>query len=375
MANETPKPKPPAEFDRADNSIPVVESEQKVILARGLPGSGKSTWAKEWADADPANRFRVNRDDIRWALYKQYYLSPDEHGTTTEKENRVTHVQNSLTEKALREGKSVVIDNTNLDPRVFREFGKIAARHNAQLTNKDFPVDIEECIRRNNARDRVVPEHVIRRMQKAYMGPNGEFHLFPNTYPTKPFKAPEGRPEAIIFDMDGTLVNVSALVQQHMKGKYRDFDKFHRGSLWAPPHVEVLQMAHDAMEAGVPIIITTARNERYREVTQAWLDKHGVEFDNLFMRGDDDFRQDVEAKADILEEINKYYDVVHAVDDRKEVLNLWQSNDIYTTAVVRDDDDIDFEPKIHNPFKQGTCVKCGRALKSGGFIGPECARK
>ena len=351
------------------------QSEQKLILARGLPGSGKSTWSQKWVEEDPTNRVRVNRDDIRWELFKQYYLSPDAHGTTQEKEAQVTHVQNNMVQKALKDGKHVVVDNTNLDPRVFREFGKIAAQYEAHLTNKDFPVDIEECIRRNNARDRVVPEHVIRGMQKNYMGPNGEFALFPGTYPTKPFTAPASKTDAIIFDMDGTLVNVSVLVQKYMKGKYRNFDRFHRDSLWAPPHVEVLQMAHDAAENGLPIIITTARKEIYREVTQAWLDEHGVQYENIFMRASDDNRPDVQAKTDILEEINKYYNIVHAVDDRREVIDLWKSNNIYTTEVIRDDEDLDFEPKIHNPFKMGTCIRCGKPLKNGSFIGPECIKK
>ena len=371
----SPKPQPPKKTGSNDGIKLFPESNQKLILARGLPGSGKSTWAKTWVEEDPENRARVNRDDIRWVLFKQYYLSPDAHGTTQEKEAQVTHVQNNLTQKALKEGKSVVIDNTNLDPRVFREFGKIASQYEAHLTNKDFHIDIEECIRRNNARERVVPEHAIRNMQNNYMGPNGEFALFPGTYPTKDFTAPLEKREAIIFDMDGTLVNVSSLVQKYMKGKYRNFDRFHRDSLWSPPHVEVLQMAHDAAEAGVPIIITTARKEVYREVTQAWLDKHGVQYENIFMRKDDDNRPDVEAKTDILEEINKYYHVAHAVDDRSEVIDLWKSNNIYTTEVIRDDEDLTFEPSIHNPFKMGTCIRCGKVLKNGSFIGPECIKK
>lgn len=373
-----PKPQPPKHphHNDPDDSINISPgSSQKLILARGLPGSGKSTWAKQWVEEDPENRLRVNRDNIRWILFKQYYLSPDAHGTTQEKEAHVTHVQNNMVHKGLREGKQVVVDNTNLDPRVFREFGKIATQYGAHLTNKDFPVDIEECIRRNNARDRVVPEHAIRGMMKNYLGPNGEFHLFPGTYPTKPFTMPEEIKDAIIFDMDGTLVNVNSLVQKYMKGKYRNFDRFHRDSLWAPPHVEVLQMAHDAAENNIPVIITTARKEVYREVTQAWLDKHGVQYENIFMRKSDDNRPDVEVKTDILEEINKYYNIVHAVDDRREVIDLWKSNNIYTTEVITDDEDISFEPKILNPFKNGTCIKCGRKLKNGGFIGEECAKK
>lgn len=355
-----------------------MSDNQKILLVRGLPGSGKSTWAAKWVEEDPQNRFRVNRDDIRFELFGMYYLKADAHGTTQEKEAHVTHIQNNLTEKALREGKSVVIDNTNLDPRVFKTFGDIAKRHNVDMVNKDFPVDIEECIRRNNARDRVVPEHAIRAMQKNYMGPNGEFHMFPNTYPTKAFKAPTVRREAVLFDMDGTLADVSQIRERFMIGKYRNFDAFHRNSLWVPPHEEVLQMAYDADNAGYSIVISTARNEAYREVTQAWLDKNNVNYENIYMRKDGDFRPDYQAKKDIHADITKHYDIVHAVDDRKEVIQLWQENGIYTTVVDNFEDtplELRKPVTIKNPFRTNKCIRCGKTIKGEGFIGPECAKK
>ena len=40
----------------------------KLILTRGIPASGKSTWAKAWVQEDPQRRVRVNRDDLRRML-------------------------------------------------------------------------------------------------------------------------------------------------------------------------------------------------------------------------------------------------------------------------------------------------------------------
>lgn len=39
--------------------------ERKLIICRGIQGSGKSTWAKQWCHEDPENRIRFNNDDIR----------------------------------------------------------------------------------------------------------------------------------------------------------------------------------------------------------------------------------------------------------------------------------------------------------------------
>ena len=36
----------------------------KIILCRGIQGSGKTTWAKNYCNEHP-NSIRVNRDDLR----------------------------------------------------------------------------------------------------------------------------------------------------------------------------------------------------------------------------------------------------------------------------------------------------------------------
>ena len=38
-------------------------------ITRGLPASGKSTWAREWVAEDPASRAEVNRDQLRLMMH------------------------------------------------------------------------------------------------------------------------------------------------------------------------------------------------------------------------------------------------------------------------------------------------------------------
>ena len=44
----------------------------KIILCLGISGSGKTTFAKQWAEEDPIHRIRLNYDDIRYMLGKYW---------------------------------------------------------------------------------------------------------------------------------------------------------------------------------------------------------------------------------------------------------------------------------------------------------------
>lgn len=74
----------------------------KLIITRGLPASGKSTWAKQWV---LEHRVRINQDDIRLMLGK--YWVP-------KREPLVQHIQEEALIEALLKGYDIVIDNTNL---------------------------------------------------------------------------------------------------------------------------------------------------------------------------------------------------------------------------------------------------------------------
>ena len=50
----------------------------KIILCRGIQGSGKSTWARKWVLEDPEHRVRSNNDDIRNMLGKYWVTSGEE---------------------------------------------------------------------------------------------------------------------------------------------------------------------------------------------------------------------------------------------------------------------------------------------------------
>lgn len=335
-----------------------------LTVLRGIPASGKSTHAKQWLMEDPHNRVRVNRDEIRERLTG----SATDH--TREKE--VTVEEMRVIEQALRSGKDVMSDNTNVNTKFLPKLIKLAKRHGATIDHKDFPISVKEALRRNAARNRVVPEAVIHRMY-GNLGPNGEFPVFPGSYPTKEFVAPKSKKGAVCFDMDGTLNDVRG-VRHFLDGKYKDFDAFHRMSEFEPANDDVVQMALDAHASGYSVLITTARSEPYRETTQKWLDDRNIPYENIFMRPEGDYRSDYEVKKDMFQEISEHYDVVRCVDDNPQAIQAWRENNVAVT-VVPFTSDKSVPITINNVFQTGVCIRCGKPFKGEGSLGPTCRLK
>lgn len=143
----------------------------QLIITRGLPASGKSTWAKKWLAADRANRVRANRDNLRFEIHGRYT------DLTYEQEQRITRLQRSLVTAALRAGHDVVVDDTHLRDLYVRQWERLARHLSANLIVRDFPIEVETAIARDAARSRVVGADAIRHLA-AMSADNGELRPF-----------------------------------------------------------------------------------------------------------------------------------------------------------------------------------------------------
>lgn len=373
----------------------------ELILTRGIPGSGKSTWAMQEAIANP-NVVRVNRDEIREEpllrdrFAKQLKGKPY-HSITpfAEYEEQVTLIQYDRIRKALEADKTVISDDTNLNGKFNKNLVKLGTSIGAKVSHKDFPVSLEEAHRRNKLRERVVPAFVLDRMFKG-LGPNGELPYWDGDYDHKvrPVVPPTEKRQVFAFDMDGTLADTRP-IQHYVQGKYRNFDAFHRLSEFTRPNQQAMDILVDAHNNGFGIIITTARNEYYRAVTQKWLDKEVLEkydipIDNIFMRADDDMRPDYVVKKEMYENhIRGQYDVIRFTDDNPQAVQAWRELDQYVTEVPfygfnkeAPKDEVVLkgwdafanaaEVPVVNIFATGKCIRCGRPLNNGELLGPTC---
>lgn len=135
----------------------------KLTVTRGLPGSGKTTWAKAQEGA-----WRVNRDDIR-AMFCGVWDYDDQVA-----EGLVSILQRGMIKELLGKEKHVIVDDTNLDWRHVQALSSLATGLRSvavQVDLKEFlHVPLEECIRRDAARLNPVGSDVITAMYIKYLG-------------------------------------------------------------------------------------------------------------------------------------------------------------------------------------------------------------
>jgi predicted kinase len=291
--------------------------KKTIYMMKGLPASGKSTWAKEFVKGRQ-DVIRVSNDDLRLLMFNRAFSKPDT--------KHISIVRESMIQYAIDRGLSVVIDNCNLHPKHHRNYSELAVKYNYNFEVKDFTsTPLGECIRRDKLRDGKVGAWVIVDMYNHFL--RGEDEPFLEVKDVKIPDAPKGEvsvlkqdynlPHAVICDLDGTL----ALFDRDPYDA-SDCDK-DRANL---PVLNVLMMARQHM---MQIIFVSGRMEKYGTPTRKFLREKCGLMDNqylLFMRKDDDFRKDSIIKSEIYENFirGKWY-VDFVLDDRDQVVKFWRS--------------------------------------------------
>lgn len=64
-----------------------------------------------------------------------------------------------------------------------------------------------------------------------------------------------------------------------------------------------------------------------------WLADHKVEYDHLVMRPNKDYRPDEVLKAEFADELVRRFEVGYAIDDRHDIVAVWQRAGIPTILV------------------------------------------
>lgn len=292
------------------------ERVQELVVLRGLPGSGKSTYAKLWVAEDPDQRIRVNRDDIRFQLYGKY------SGLTQHQENTVSTIEHAQSTAGLNAGLSVIIDATNLRAQDMKDWISAADKRRIPIRFVDIETSVEECIKSDSERflrgERHVGAEVIRDFAKRYLK-KGKFPPIPPILGEKPvaegemYEPDESLPGIYLFDIDGTLAKM------HGRSPYA-WSRVGEDSV-----VENVARVARLLSEKYPLIIFSGRDEVCYPETEEWLARHGIQYKALHMRPRDTDHPDDVMKLELFDQhVRGKYNVLGVFDDRLRVCRMWE---------------------------------------------------
>lgn len=298
-----------------------------LFVTRGLPASGKSTWArKQLASRTLGEIVRLNRDDLRRMGLDPSYRQPVHYA-----ERRISTIRDAALGALLTAGCDVIVDDTNLRAKFVRELLAIASRAGAEVEFADFiDIPLDECIRRDAERSGVerVGEGVIRKMHDQFLAQlNGGPLPVPHpaargAQDVQPYTPTPGTPRAVLVDLDGTL----ALLNRS------PYDE--TLVLTDSPNTPVIETLSALVHADHWPVFMSGRTAGCRDATLKWLEYHVTDrfrsalFGNpeLHMRAIGDTRPDHVIKLELFDRhVRDRYDVRVVLDDRDSVVALWRS--------------------------------------------------
>jgi predicted kinase len=313
----------------------------ELLILSGLPASGKSTYRKEWLAEDP-NRTYINYDELRIELYGEGWK------WNRAEENQMKDVAFRRAIEALKAGKSVCIDNTNLSTNVRARWASIGKTHGATVIEQEFDTPVDECVRRDAARTSRVGRAVIERMALFYG------FIDWNDYVD----------DFVIVDIDGTIadcshrlhyiqpkmnhtVDCSELGQEKFWTKeshprcpecnarwHKDWKGFFSKVSGDKPIEPIIDLVR-AMGDYYNIIFITGRDTSIGLETEEWLKEHFDSFYRfLFMRQSGDNKPDFEMKKEILDHLPKER-IRYVLEDRERVVEMYRKEGLTVLQVAK----------------------------------------
>lgn len=294
----------------------------KLIMCKGLPASGKTTFAKQQL-SDRVKR--VNKDDLRAML--------DNSKWSKQNEAFVLSVRDYITRYALLGGFDCIVDDTNLAPKHESALREIADEVGALFEIKDFTdVPLQTCIDRDSARPNSVGKKVIKTMYNSFLREKGDVAQY-----QKPPYNPD-LPNCIIVDIDGTLAHMNGRSPYDYTQVHTDIvdenvrDVVWRYTGWRDPMDEV---------PDTYVIIVSGRDDTCRRETEEWLKANNIKYDEFYMRDhtlvDEQGNKldDTIIKKDIYEQyIKPRFNVRFVLDDRDRVVKMWREQGLKVLQVA-----------------------------------------
>jgi predicted kinase len=300
-----------------------------VTLTYGVPGSGKTTRARELVEARAK---RVSMDELR------LMLGAGSRHYNKRTESTVQELVTLSVIKLVADGFDVVVDNCHVTPSLPEKLSQALAGSVKWDVIDCSDVPLETCIARDAARinqgcyalggpfvgsEAIYSLHGTMLAEQAY-GYHLSAEWLMGAFAPRYYVSDRRKPSAFIVGMDGTLAHRGPF----SRGCYTKHE-FHR---------DVSLIVQDAAkgEGGAAIIVISDRSEELRRVTEKWLHDQEFAFDLLLMRPVGDTSPASVVKAELFDaHVRKHYNVLGVFDDRDQVVReCWRAMGIRTYQVA-----------------------------------------
>lgn len=146
---------------------------KKLLVLRGLPASGKSTYAVKWVNEDPEHRLRISQDSIRM-MFGKYWL--EDKVQLKKRESITNNINMELLKQCMFNQFDIVLDNINLNTRTLSSIEDYVSYFNMKFVDlkaykieyKFFKEPLNVLINRDSKRDKSVGADVITNLYNKY---------------------------------------------------------------------------------------------------------------------------------------------------------------------------------------------------------------
>ena len=135
-----------------------------LLLLRGVPGSGKSTWIKE----NNLENYTISSDELRIKYAGFEYDLDGKIKISNKKEKLVWDTLFNLLEERMQKGLFTIIDATHNSKNMLIAYNKLIEKYRYNVFVKEFDIELEKALLFNKQREeyKQVQNEVIERMYK-----------------------------------------------------------------------------------------------------------------------------------------------------------------------------------------------------------------
>lgn len=293
----------------------------KIILTRGIQGSGKSSWATKFVAEDPVHRVRWNNDDARKMMGP--YWVPERENTKV-----LDIMKEAFIKRMMACGYDIVIDDMNLNPKTVDRINAIVNEQNKTLETsystefKDFFIPVEECIRRDSMRPNPIGATIIKQTWNRYRTMICTLENEKVASRVNPYR--DGFENAIVFDLDATL-------SFNLTGRPYWGEGCAEGIKNDAENTPLVNLFKTLQQNGsYKMIVLTGREgtEDVMNASKQWLTDHGIDTKEILFifRPKGSKVKGTEYKLNALKDLRSTYDIEFVVDDSQKIVDVLREN-------------------------------------------------